>query len=162
MCFGAPQPRCFAFPEKKHKRADLAGGERFWAGTHTVLQYDISWFFLGLGTWLLTVTGIETLILTLIHPSLYINTHTSISISNCYSYLNIKYIDLSLCGSSPSLRQFRLKRAVASIECENTTAAWVKTMTELVIEDLEPPSKWNSSDAVKNRSEMKTNEVIVW
>ena len=100
MCFGAPQPRWFAIPWKKYKRADLAGGERFWAGTHTVLQYDISWFFLGLGTWLLTVTGIETLILTLIHPSLYINTHTSISISYCYSYLNIKYIDLSLCGSS--------------------------------------------------------------
>ena len=50
MCFGAPQPRCFAFPEKKHKRADLAGGERFWAGTHTVLQYDISWFLLGLAS----------------------------------------------------------------------------------------------------------------
>ena len=64
-------------------------------------------------------------------------------------------------GARP-LRQFRLKRAVESIECENTTAAWVKTMTELVIQDLEPPSKWNSSDAVKNRSEMKTNEVIVW
>ena len=46
------------------------------------------------------MTGIETLILTLIHPSLYINTHTSISISYRYSYLNIKYIDLSLCGSS--------------------------------------------------------------
>ena len=57
---------------------------------------------------------------------------------------------------------FRLKRAVESIECENTTAAWVKTRTELVIQDLEPPSKWNSSDAVKNRREMKTNEVIVW
>ena len=55
-----------------------------------------------------------------------------------------------------------LKRAVESIECENTTAAWVKTMTELVIQDLAPPSKWNSSDAVKNRREMKTNEVIVW
>ena len=68
--------------EKKYKRADLAGGDRFWAGTRTVLQYDdISWFFMGLGSWLLTVTGIETLILTLIHPSLYINTHTSISIS---------------------------------------------------------------------------------
>ena len=52
------------------------------------------------GSWLLTVTGIETLILTLIHPSLYINTHTSISISYRYSHLNIKYIDLSLCGSS--------------------------------------------------------------
>ena len=62
----------------------------------------------------------------------------------------------------PSLRQFRLKRAVESVECENTTAAWVQTMTELVIQDLEPPSKWNSSDAVKNRREMKTNEVIVW
>ena len=100
MCFGAPQPRWFAIPWKKNKRADLAGGERFWAGTHTVLQYDISWFFLGLGSWFLTVTGIETLMLTLIHPSLYINTHTSFSISYCYSYLNIKYIDLSLCGSS--------------------------------------------------------------
>ena len=52
----------------------------------------------------------------------------------------------------PSLRQFRLKRAVESMQCENTTAAWVKTMTELVIQDLEPQSKWNSSDAVKNRS----------
>ena len=67
--------------KKKSKRADLAGGERFWAGTRTVLQYDISWFFMGLGSWLVTVTGIETLILTLIHPSLYINSHTSISIS---------------------------------------------------------------------------------
>ena len=81
MCFGAPQPRWFAISWKKYKRADLAGGDRFWAGTCTVLQYDISWFFMGLGSWLLTVTGIETLILTLIHPSLYINTHTSISIS---------------------------------------------------------------------------------
>ena len=97
---GPPNQGGLPSPEKKYKRADLAGGERFWAGTHTVLQYDISWFFLGLGTWLLTVTGIETLILTLIHPSLYINSHTSISISYCYSYLNIKYIDLSLCGSS--------------------------------------------------------------
>ena len=97
---GPPNQGGLPSPEKKYKRADLAGGERFWAGTHTVLQYDISWFFLGLGSWLLTVTGIETLILTLIHPSLYINTHTSISISYCYSYLNIKYIDLSLCGSS--------------------------------------------------------------
>ena len=97
---GPPNQGGLPSPEKKYKRADLAGGDRFWAGTRTVLQYDISWFFLGLGTWLLTVTGIETLILTLIHPSLYINTHTSISISYCYSYLNIKYIDLSLCGSS--------------------------------------------------------------
>ena len=97
---GPPNQGGLPSPEKKYKRADLAGDERFWAGTHTVLQYDISWFFLGLGSWLLTVTGIETLILTLIHPSLYINTHTSISISYCYSYLNIKYIDLSLCGSS--------------------------------------------------------------
>ena len=48
------------------------------------------------------------------------------------------------------------------LNVKNTTAAWVKTMTELVIQDLEPPSKWNSSDAVKNRREMKTNEVIVW
>ena len=97
---GPPNQGGLPSPEKKYKRADLAGGDRFWAGTRTVLQYDISWVFLGLGTWLLTVTGIETLILTLIHPSLYINTHTSISISYCYSYLNIKYIDLSLCGSS--------------------------------------------------------------
>ena len=97
---GPPNQGGLQSPEKKYERADLAGGERFWAGTHTVLQYDIRLFFLGLGTWLLTVTGIETLILTLIHPSLYINTHTSISISYCYSYLNIKYIDLSLCGSS--------------------------------------------------------------
>ena len=43
-----------------------------------------------------------------------------------------------------------------------TMAAWVKTMTELVIQDLSRHHKWNSSDAVKNRSEMKTNEVIVW
>ena len=42
----------------------------------------------------------ETLILTLIHPSLDINSHTSIFISYLYLYLNIKYIDLSLCGSS--------------------------------------------------------------
>ena len=97
---GPPNQGGLPSPEKKYKRADLAGGERFWAGTHTVWQYDISWFFWGLGSWLLTVTGIETLILTLIHPSLYINTHTSISNSYCYSYLNIKYIDLSLCGSS--------------------------------------------------------------
>ena len=49
----------------------------------------LSMFFLGLGSWLLTVTWIETLILTLIHPSLYINTHTSISISYLHFYLNI-------------------------------------------------------------------------
>ena len=78
---GPPNQGGLPSPEKKYKRADLAGGDRFWAGTRTVLQYDISWFFMGLGSWLLTVTGIETLILTLIHPSLYINTHTSISIS---------------------------------------------------------------------------------
>ena len=42
VCFGAPQPRWFAIsPKKKYKRADLAGGERFWAGRSTVLQYDI-------------------------------------------------------------------------------------------------------------------------
>ena len=100
MLWGPPTKVVCHLLKKKYKRADLAGGERFWAGTHTVWQYDISWFFWGLGSWLLTVTGIETLILTLIHPSLYINTHTSISNSYCYSYLNIKYIDLSLCGSS--------------------------------------------------------------
>ena len=60
----------------------------------------LSMCFLGLGSWLLTVTWSETLILTLIHPSLYINSHTSIFISYLYLYLNIKYIDLSLCGSS--------------------------------------------------------------
>ena len=49
----------------------------------------LSMFFLGLGSWLLTVTWIETLILTLIHPSLYINSHTSISISYLHFYLNI-------------------------------------------------------------------------
>ena len=100
MLWGPPTKVVCHLLKKKYKRADLAGGERFWAGTHTVWQYDISCFFWGLGSWLLTVTGIETLILTLIHPSLYINTHTSISNSYCYSYLNIKYIDLSLCGSS--------------------------------------------------------------
>ena len=81
MCFGAFNQGGLPSPQKKSKRADLAGGKRFWAGTRTVLQYDISWFFMGLGSWLVTVTGIETLILTLIHPSLYINSHTSISIS---------------------------------------------------------------------------------
>ena len=54
MCFGAPNQGGLPSPEKKYKRADLAGGERFWAGTRTVLQYDISWFFMGLGSWLLT------------------------------------------------------------------------------------------------------------
>ena len=78
---GPPNQGGLPSPWKKYKRADLAGGDRFWAGTHTVLQYDISWFFLGLGSWLLTVTGMETLILTLIHPSLNINSHTSIFIS---------------------------------------------------------------------------------
>ena len=98
VLWGPPTKVVCHLPKKKYKRADLAGGDRFWAGTHTVLQYDISWFFLGLGSWLLTVTGMETLILTLIHPSLDINSHTSIFIS--YLYLNIKHIDLSLCGSS--------------------------------------------------------------
>ena len=100
VLWGPPTKVVCHLPKKKYKRADLAGGNRFWAGTHTVLQYDISWFFLGLGSWLLTVTGMETLILTLIHPSLDINSHTSIFISYLYLYLNIKYIDLSLCGSS--------------------------------------------------------------
>ena len=81
MLWGPPNPGGLPSPQKKSKPADLAGGERFWAGTRTVLQYDISWFFMGLGSRLVTVTGIETLILTLIHPSLYINNHTSISIS---------------------------------------------------------------------------------
>ena len=54
----------------------------------------LSMCFLGLGSGLLTVTGIETLILTLIHPSLYINTHTSISISYCYS---ISIYNISIC-----------------------------------------------------------------
>ena len=97
---GPPNQGGLPSPEKSINGRTWQGGERFWADTHTVLQYDISWFFLGLGSWFLTVTGIETLMLTLIHPSLYINTHTSFSISYCYSYLNIKYIDLSLCGSS--------------------------------------------------------------
>ena len=87
---GPPTKVVCHLPKKKYKRADLAGGDRFWAGTHTVLQYDISWFFLGLGSWLLTVTGMETLILTLIHPSLDINSHTSIFISYLYLYLNIR------------------------------------------------------------------------
>ena len=100
VLWGPPTKVVCHLPKKKYKRADLAGGDRFWAGTHTVLQYDISWFFLGLGSWLLTVTGMETLILTLIHPSLDINSHTSIFISYLYLYLNIKHIDLSLCGSS--------------------------------------------------------------
>ena len=100
VLWGPPTKVVCHLPKKKYKRADLAGGDRFWAGTHTVWQYDISWFFLGLGSWLLTVTGMETLILTLIHQSLDINSHTSIFISYLYLYLNIKYIDLSLCGSS--------------------------------------------------------------
>ena len=99
---GPPNQGGLPSPEKKYKRADLAGSDRFWAGTRTVLQYDRSWFFMGLGSWLLTVTGMETLILTLIHPSLDINSHTSIFISYLYLYLNIKYIDLFLCGSSLS------------------------------------------------------------
>ena len=94
---GPPTKVVCHLPKKKYKRADLAGGERFWAGTSTVLQYDIMGWplcsfpcaFLGLGSWLLTVTWIETLILTLIHPSLYINSHTSIFISYLYLYLNI-------------------------------------------------------------------------
>ena len=103
MCFGAPPTKVVChLLKKRYKRADLAGSDRFWAGTRTVLQYDRSWFFMGLGSWLLTVTGMETLILTLIHPSLYIKSHTSIFISYLYLYLNIKYIDLFLCGSSLS------------------------------------------------------------
>ena len=47
---GPPNQGGLPSPEKKYKRADLAGGERFWAGTRTVLQYDISWFFMGLGS----------------------------------------------------------------------------------------------------------------
>ena len=72
---GPPNQRGLPFPSKKYKRAGLAGGERFWAGTSTVLQYNIingmalvllSMCFLGLGSWLRTVTWIETLILTFI------------------------------------------------------------------------------------------------
>ena len=100
---GPPNQGGLPSPEKKSINGrDLAGSDRFWAGTRTVLQYDRSWFFMGLGSWLLTVTGMETLILTLIHPSLYIKSHTSIFISYLYLYLNIKYIDLFLCGSSLS------------------------------------------------------------
>ena len=40
------------------------------------------------------MTWIESLILTFIHPSLYINTHTSISISYCYS---ISIYNISIC-----------------------------------------------------------------
>ena len=38
---GPPNQGVLPSPKKKYKRADLAGGERFWAGRSTVLQYDI-------------------------------------------------------------------------------------------------------------------------
>ena len=58
----------------------------------------------------------------------------------------------------PPLSQFRLRGAVQSSvtmsvliksKIENTTATSVKTMTELVIQELEPPSKRSSNDAFK-------------
>ena len=70
MLWGPPTKVVCHLPKKKYKRADLAGGDHFWARTHTVLQYNIHWFFWGLGPWLLIVIGIETLIFTLIYPSL--------------------------------------------------------------------------------------------
>ena len=41
VLWGPPTKVVCHLPKKKYKRADLAGGERFWAGTSTVLQYDI-------------------------------------------------------------------------------------------------------------------------
>ena len=37
---GPPNQGGLPSPEKKYKRADLAGGDRFWAGTHTMLHRD--------------------------------------------------------------------------------------------------------------------------
>ena len=41
VLWGPPTKVVCHLPTKKYKRADLAGGERFWAGTSTVLQDDI-------------------------------------------------------------------------------------------------------------------------
>ena len=40
LCALGPSTKVVCHLKKKSKRADLAGGERFWAGTRTVLQYD--------------------------------------------------------------------------------------------------------------------------
>ena len=46
MLWGPPTKVVCHLPKKKYKRADLAGGERFGAGTSTVLQDDIMGYVL--------------------------------------------------------------------------------------------------------------------
>ena len=86
-------------------------------------------------------------------------------------------------ASAPCQREVSLDRLLEVAQTEVVARMLLDRIQELVIQedekmfyrphywknpalrrsqDLAPPSKWNSSDAVKNRREMKTNEVIVW
>ena len=122
VCFGAPQPRWFAISQKKYKRADLAGGGRFWAGTRTVVQYDImglplcslSMFFLGLGSWVLTLTWSNVRIL-LISMYKRISTHICI-----YSILS----------RGPGLMKTQLHRRCKDLQ--SSQGLWLVTVTDYI------------------------------